>query len=87
MSDGAKKALSIIGLILGILSILLCATVVFSMILAIVGLVFAILTIKGKKGMAIATIILCVIGIIASIVIWPLIIGAVMTMGLAALPS
>lgn len=76
MSDGTKKALSIIGLILAILSIVFCWTILFSIILAIVAIIFAALTVKSRKGMGIATIILGVIGIIASIVIWPLIIVA-----------
>lgn len=69
MSDGAKKILSVIGLILAILSIVFCWTMVYSIIMAVVALVFAIITMKFRKGMSIATIVLALIGIVLSVLV------------------
>lgn len=69
MSDGVKKALSIIGLILAILSIVFCWTMVAGVVLGVIAIIFAVLTIKSRKGMAIATIVLGIIGIILSILV------------------
>jgi hypothetical protein len=66
------KALSIVGLILGILSVILALVLAMfglwfiALIFGIVAIVFAIMTIKAKKGMGIASIILGAIGILLS---------------------
>jgi len=67
MSEGAKRVLSIIGLILGILSIIFFWTMIFSIILGVIAIIFAALSIKSYKGMCIAAIVLAVIGIILSV--------------------
>jgi ABC-type sugar transport system permease subunit len=81
MSDGVKKVLSIIGLILAILSIVFCWTMVYSIIMAVVALVFAIMTMKFKKGMSIATIVLAIIGIILSVLVGVIFVTALSMLG------
>lgn len=71
---GGKKAVAIIGMIVGIVSIVLCCLNIIDIFIAVAGLILSIIGVKGsKRGCAIAGIICSGIGLLSAVTV--LIIG------------
>lgn len=67
---GNSSAKPIVGLVIGILAPLLCLIPIVGFVLGIVAIVLGSLSLKLKKGMAIAAIVLGAIGVVLAILLW-----------------